>query len=309
MKKRILILVSVVLFVAAVLFGTWFFVLPATAAMSDEDYSRLVDAQTIWQNSMDDRIALTEVYHVMVQHMLGQEGEQPRKLLFIVYDGALASSAGMRAAQYPDSPIGTFAARGNLWLSFAGGAVSGDQTTDTSAGFASMFTGVWADQNGVVTNSCTLLPETRTILHRLHTAGMRARFSFSWRAHGSVNYRLEAEESPALFDFARTDAGTVSSMLEAIENGYDAIFGSLEHTDRWGHITGFHHNNPFYRRAFATAEADAARLIAAAQVRAQAYGEDWLIIIASDHGGIGTDHGGTSLMENTTWFASNQAIF
>jgi len=313
MKKKtlraILIPVGTVALVAALIASAWLFIIPAVVAVSDDELTQLISAQTVWQNSMSDRIPITDIYNVMVQHMLENDGDQPHRLLLIVYDGALASAAGLRAAQYPDSPLGLFAEQGHLWLSYAGGAVPGDQTTDTSPGFASMFTGMWGAQNGVLGNSDTLHPHVHTIMYRLHQAGLRARFSYSWRAHGAVNYRHEMERAPELFDHARNDAGTLASMLNAIESGYDAVFGSLEHTDMWGHITGFHHNNPFYMRAFARAERDAERLIAAVQARAAAYDEDWLIIIASDHGGLGTDHGGASLMESTTWFASNRAVF
>ena len=34
--------------------------------------------------------------------------------------------------------------------------------------------------------------------------------------------------------------------------------------------------------------------------------EDWLIIITSDHGGIGTDHGGNSIQERMTFIVSNK---
>jgi len=309
MKKKLLISAGAVALVAALLAGTWLFALPAIVAMSDADYAAFVSAQTVWQNSMGEAIPQTEIYAVMVQHMLQQDDSRPRKLLFIVYDGALASAAGVRAMEYPDGPIGTFAAQG-MWLAHAGGVHAlGDQTTDTAPGFASMFTGVWGAQNGITSNSDTLLSEHHTIMYRLHEAGLRVRFSYSWRSHGAVNYHHEMERAPELFDFSRNDVGTVVSMLDAIESGYDAVFGSLEHTDTWGHITGYHHRNPFYMRAFSRAECDAARLISAVQARVEVYGEDWLIILASDHGGIGINHGGTSLMESITWFASNRGIF
>ncbi|MCL2445607.1 MAG: hypothetical protein FWD06_02420 [Oscillospiraceae bacterium] len=305
--KAILISICAIALVALLLGGTWLFVLPRLGAQSDQDFTRQINAQSLWQNSMDDRIPITELYHVMARHML-QDDDQAR-LLLIVYDGALANVAGTRAVQYPDAPLRQFAALGNLWLGYVGGATPGDQTTDTSPGFASLFTGTWGLQNGVRNNSGTLSPEIPTILRRMHEHGLRARFSYSWRSHGTVNFRHEMAQFPTLFDFARGDAGTIASMLDAIESGYDAVLGSLEAVDTWGHITGYHYNNPFYHRAFARNETAAVRLIAAAQARADAYGEDWLIILLSDHGGIGTDHGGTTLMENTVWFASNQRIF
>lgn len=36
--------------------------------------------------------------------------------------------------------------------------------------------------------------------------------------------------------------------------------------------------------------------------------EDWLIIIATDHGGIETWHGGQTLEERSTWIVCNKPI-
>ena len=36
--------------------------------------------------------------------------------------------------------------------------------------------------------------------------------------------------------------------------------------------------------------------------------EDWLIIITTDHGGSGSDHGGQSSEEVNTWFAVNKDV-
>lgn len=36
--------------------------------------------------------------------------------------------------------------------------------------------------------------------------------------------------------------------------------------------------------------------------------EDWLIVITTDHGGIGTSHGGQTLEERNTWVVCNKAI-
>lgn len=309
-KKRLLIILIpvAIALIAAALYGLGQLgVLKPSAASSDEQVLKLIGAQAIWQNTMDDRIPQTAISDIMTRHM-EQEGETPRKLLFIVYDGALATAAGLWTEKNPGNPIGSLAARGGAWLGFAGGAAPGDQSTSTSAGFASMFTGVWAQQNGIAENGDTLSPETRTIMYRLHMRNKRARFFFSWEPHQTVNYKLEAEEFPELYEYCGNDAGTFTSMLKGIEDGLDAVIGSLEYTDSAGHTTGYNLRSR-YMKSLAKAEYDAKTLIAAAQERAEKHNEDWLIIIGSDHGGIGYGHGGTSMMESTTWFVANKKIF
>ena len=87
------------------------------------------------------------------------------------------------------------------------------------------------------------------------------------------------------------------------------MFGIFEYADHAGHVTGYSTRIPGYMRAMERAQADAGTLIEAVRERMALYGEDWLIIAASDHGGLGFDHRGPTLMESTTFFASNKAIF
>jgi len=274
------------------------------SAKADGRFLGEVNAQACWDNTMEGRIPQTAIYDVMAKHM---EGENAR-LLFIGCDGALASAAGLQAG-WPGSAIGDLAAQGGLWLGQAGGAVPGDQVTRTAPSWTSAFTGMWAEEHQVFDNGDTLAPGVRTILYQLREQGRGVSFSFSWEPHGTQTYRLEAAGFPEVFRYCRNDAGTLISMREAIEAGQHAVFGTFEYVDHAGHLTGYAARSPFYQKAMGKAEAAAAELIAAARAREIQYGEDWLILIVSDHGGYGFDHFGSSLMESTTFFAANKKIF
>ena len=273
-------------------------------AKAGERFAAELAAQTCWSNTLDSRVPQTAIYDVMTRHM---ESENAR-LLFIGYDGALASAAGQQA-QRPGSAIGGLAAQGGLWLGQAGGAVPGDQFTRTAPGWTSIFTGVWADEHKVFDNGDALSPDVRTIMYQLRAQGRPVSFSFSWKPHLTKSYYNEASMLCKTFLYCNDDAGTLESMRWAFEEGQHAVFGIFEYTDHAGHITGYAARSPFYKTAMEQAEAAAARLIGAARAREEEYGEDWLIIIASDHGGYGFDHFGPSLMESTTFFAANKAIF
>ena len=52
--------------------------------------------------------------------------------------------------------------------------------------------------------------------------------------------------------------------------------------------------------------ADADKTIEAIKARETYDTEDWLIIITSDHGGIGTDHGSASIQERMTFIVANK---
>ena len=60
--------------------------------------------------------------------------------------------------------------------------------------------------------------------------------------------------------------------------------------------------------AFRDAEATGADIIEAIKARDTYATEDWLILITSDHGGIGGGHGGPSFEERITFIVSNKEI-
>jgi hypothetical protein len=78
--------------------------------------------------------------------------------------------------------------------------------------------------------------------------------------------------------------------------------------DDCGHGSGFSANNPKYKQAYLDDETAAYELINAIQSRETYAQEDWLIVIASDHGGKGLTHGGRSIQERMTFIVCNKEI-
>lgn len=308
-KRTIILIVAAALLVAApgIYYGLTIAGVRPPTASHDKRFAEEIGAQDCWDNTLEERIPGTELYDVMMNHM-AQEDTKPR-LLFIGYDGALASAVGKQVLADSASTVLALAQQGGLWLGRTGGATPGDQASHTAPGWTSMFTGVWADRHGVFANGDTLNADVRTIMYQLLEKGRQASFSFSWEPHRTDTYKLEAEDYPDAFIYCKDDTGTVDSMLQGIEAGYDAVFGTIEHTDHAGHTTGYSSTSETYMQAVKDCETDAAQLVAAAQTRAQTHGEDWMIIITTDHGGFVRQHYDDTLMETTTFFACNKAIF
>ena len=86
----------------------------------------------------------------------------------------------------------------------------------------------------------------------------------------------------------------------------DFVFSIYEHTDSTGHDLGFTYNNPKYQEAFKTEDACGYEVIKAIEARDTYDTEDWLIIVTSDYGGIGTDHGGPSVQERMIFVVTNK---
>ncbi|MCL2106923.1 MAG: hypothetical protein FWH26_07720 [Oscillospiraceae bacterium] len=310
MKKihKILIAAGIAVLVPALLFGAVRAGMRPPTKPFDKRFSSAIAAQACWNNTLDARIPQTAVYGVMTQHMREREDGTVPKLLFIGYDGALATAAGTRA-EAGQSAIGDLAGQGGLWLTYTGGEKAGDQVSKTAPSWTSIFTGVWAKEHGIFDNGGTLSPTVRTILYELAAQKKEARFSFSWKPHLTDSYQNEAAEYPEIFQYCNSDDDTFASMLKAIEAGSDAVFGILEYTDHAGHATGYSTGNRRYMEAMEQAEKSAALLIEAAQARMEEFGEDWMIVIASDHGGFINGHYAPTLMETTTFFACSKPVF
>ena len=87
--------------------------------------------------------------------------------------------------------------------------------------------------------------------------------------------------------------------------GPDLSWVYLQHTDDGGHEQG---NGKAFDSAVVDMDANVGRIWNAVKARQATYSEDWLVIVATDHGRdalTGFDHGGQSERERTIWIATN----
>ncbi len=88
-------------------------------------------------------------------------------------------------------------------------------------------------------------------------------------------------------------------------NGPDLSWVYLEFTDDMGHMYG---DSPEFYDAVTKADVQIGKIWKAIQARKQQHGEDWMIVVTTDHGRdvqTGKHHGGQSDRERTTWIATN----
>jgi hypothetical protein len=87
------------------------------------------------------------------------------------------------------------------------------------------------------------------------------------------------------------------------------MFLHFDDVDHAGHSDGFSPNVSQYITAIEGVDALLAPIIQAISLRPNYANEDWLILITSDHGGVGTSHGGTSIEhQNVVVIASGNSI-
>jgi predicted AlkP superfamily pyrophosphatase or phosphodiesterase len=96
------------------------------------------------------------------------------------------------------------------------------------------------------------------------------------------------------------DAAIVDRAATALAGDVDALFLFLDGPDAAGHAEGF--ASAGYTRAVGDADGALARLLAVVAARPSFADEDWQIVVTTDHGGVGRDHGGASAVETTIPF-------
>jgi predicted AlkP superfamily pyrophosphatase or phosphodiesterase len=205
-------------------------------------------------------------------------------LLFIGLDGVRGDA--FEAANTP-----TFDAlreRGTWTLN---GTTQLTTTTDSSAGWTAIVTGVDSSRTGVLDNL---------------TLGVRnldyPSFAQTLKNALSVDVVISAHWLPFAYgvhEEGLTDSVTIGSdeevtaaLVSALQTGTEDVYLlHLDDTDAAGHSLGFSVDVPEYIVAIETADAYVGRVIAAVGERATLEQENWLVMVVTDHGGEGTSHG------------------
>ncbi len=101
-------------------------------------------------------------------------------------------------------------------------------------------------------------------------------------------------------------ANTVSAAQTQLANpNLDVLFVYFDECDLTGHSSGFSVTNPAYINAIQTVDAHIGTVIAALKARPDYANEDWVVLLTTDHGGIGTGHGGNSVSERKIWWVGS----
>lgn len=101
-------------------------------------------------------------------------------------------------------------------------------------------------------------------------------------------------------------ANSVAAAQTQLENpNLDVLFVYFDECDLTGHSTGFSPLNPAYINAIETVDGHIGSIITALHNRPTYNEEDWIILITTDHGGIGTGHGGATTVERKIWWVGS----
>ena len=127
------------------------------------------------------------------------------------------------------------------------------------------------------------------------------------RALDLDHYNAVAMEGK-LHSYAGYDIGMRDYLLERIAAGDDFVGGIFHRPDTNGHTTGFSNDNGYYVNCVRNADLYLYQIIEEIDRREAEENEEWLIVVTTDHGGSGRDHGKQVYEHRTTWVACNKQI-
>ena len=182
------------------------------------------------------------------------------------------------------------------------------QATSSGPGWTSILTGVWRDKHGVRDNSFdgSDLEGYPHVFGRIRAAQPDAELvslahwapinehllrPFPGMASLTVDCKSDLEVAVlALGQFATSDP--------------DVLFLHFDDVDHAGHAFGYSALVPEYLAAIELVDEKLGVVLGGLQARERQTGERWLVMATTDHGGLGTGHGGQSEAERTIWLAA-----
>jgi arylsulfatase A-like enzyme len=255
--------------------------------------------------------------------------EPQRKAVFVLLDGIPADVI----ERVPTPALDAIAAAGGYARAHVGGARSGSTETPTvsAPGYMSLLTGTWANKHNVRGNSNqspnyeywnlfrvveTAEPTRRTALfstwtdNRTVLIGVGRAGAGEFRIDHVVDgFELDTiafphdRQSRYVLNIDERVAAEAAAHIASV--GPDLSWVYLQHTDDAGHAYG---DSEQFHAAVQRADAMVGRIWEAIQ-RRQALGEEWMIVVTTDHGRdaiTGKGHGGQSDRERTTWIVTNR---
>ncbi len=176
----------------------------------------------------------------------------------------------------------------------------GPQATSSGPGWSTLFTGYWAADHGVSNNDLTKTLLKPHVLDRLKVQWPTATVAVvgDWE---NITRNLK----PAQADFTVANSAKNSQQAtDTVKNWLSwrhaptAIFYYLHNPDI--HLPSYEPLNAFYQSKIIGEDGQIGQVLAALTARPNFVNEEWLVAVVSDHGGIGSGHGGQSASERNT---------
>ena len=241
--------------------------------------------------------ALSTVFFSVLNSVFCQTGDS--RVLIIGIDGLRSDC--LQAAETP--AIDALIAEGL----FSPDALNND-ITYSGPGWSAMLCGVWSNLHGVTGNNFigSNFDSYPSFMNRLEEANPALNTHSVCHWAPINDYILGDDVDDALN--VSSDAAVRDAALAILSSGDPhALFLHFDEVDINGHSYGFDVGADAYMNTIETVDNYVAQIINALTNRPNYEAENWLILLSTDHGGIGLNHGGSSIEEETIFFIASGA--
>lgn len=289
---------------------------------ADPAVRQAIDSSGLFGNTAETALPQTVVADMVREHFHGAlpAGKTVKKCFVIGLDGARCDSL-IQLKDETESGINRLAAQGGLVVAIAGGdSPLHLQATKTAPGWTTILTGKWANSHLVYYNGMIKLLTPKTFLTELVEQGSAGSAAFytwwPWHVQKAYStYRVEAAYAklrglPVTWNTCAGEEAMQEALLAeaAKPDCADILFSIYDRPDEAGHAYGYGVDVPEYAEAVRQCDLDAYDIIKTIEARETYETEDWLILMTTDHGGQGKDHGDLSDGCRLVFIASNKEI-
>ncbi|MGV8090376.1 MAG: alkaline phosphatase family protein [Mangrovibacterium sp.] len=265
---------------------------------------------------------------ILIVYWQANAGQKKRKAVFIIADGIPADVI----ERVNTLALDEIASSGGYSRAYTGGEVGGvTQTITISAvGYNNLLTATWANKHNVWTNGIEAPNYNYWSVFRIAESQKKdvktAVFS-SWTDNRTkligegkpeagnikIDYVLDGLEldkktypdEKHKFHIFKIDEKISEEATTCIRSeAPDLMWVYLWFPDCAGHIYG---NSPLFDHYTELADKQVGRIWEAIKYREKNFGEEWMIVVTTDHGRAadGKGHGGQTERERTTWISTN----
>lgn len=223
-------------------------------------------------------------------------GGHKRKVLIIGIDGC--RSDALQVANTPN--IDSLVAHGfytyDSWH---------QDITISGPSWSSILCGVYHEKHGVTNNTYAgsnynQYPYITTYAKSIDTSFKFVQYT-EWAPMSNDVYNDNWDSKIIGTDgFTQATGAAAAGLIQ--DPGTDLLFAYFDKVDITGHASGFSPTNPAYIQAIDSIDVQVGNIIYAMKQRPTYAQEDWLVLMITDHGGIGTGHGGVTYEERHIWW-------
>ena len=224
---------------------------------------------------------------------------KPKKVLFIGIDGCVWKA--ITATNAPN--LKTL-----MDQSYTSTNALAQVSTWSSNGWSALFTGVGVAKHKASDNSFSgsdfvnypsFFRQIKTNLPALRTASI-----VTW---SSINSFIVATQDVTVKQNSASDNATETRIIQEITtSNTDVAFCHFDDVDHAGHASNYRTTTQMYMDSVKAVDARVGRILTALKARPTYNSEDWLIVVATDHGGDAS-HGGASYLEQNAFIILNNS--